>query len=251
MQPQISRRSLRPKKAAYDCFEGLDEVARGRRGRVVAGTRLSYSRYLVRPYGLVGSAWHLPAAAFCTLSLGAIFVGELATPEDVVETVALGPLLAANWALSGPLAGIVTVVALVLFAGAAIIEKRNRPTIILLGAVSVLVALLVRVYATGIARLLSNHRHIRPSVAIQATPRTLDGIDHVSHGIGSLTRRELEIARLAAQGYTAAEISSSLHISNRTVESHLANTYTKLRITSRPELIRMSWRLGVRSIPGD
>src|ERR1700694_4788430 len=202
----------------------------------MAGTRLSYSRYLVRPYGLVGSAWHLPAAAFCTLSLGAIFVGELATPDEVVETLALGPLLAANWALSGPFAGIVTVMALVLFGGAAIIEKPHRLTILLVGLVSMAIAVLVRVYATGIARLLSKHRHVRRrAVPTQATPRPLDGIDQVPHGIESLTRRELEIARLAAQGYTAAEISWQLHISNRTVESHLANAYAKLRITSRPE----------------
>src|ERR1700694_2995964 len=191
----------------------------------MAGTRLSYSRYLVRPYGLVGSAGHLPPAAFCTLSRGAIFVGELATPDEVVETLALGPLLAANWALSGPFAGIVTVMALVLFGGAAIIEQPHRLTILLVGSVSMAIAVLVRVYATGIARLLSNHRHVRRAAPTQATPRTLDGIDQVSHGIESLTRRELEIARLAAQGFTAAEISWQLHISNRTVESHLANAY--------------------------
>ena len=229
-------------------LEGWDEVAGERPTRAMAGTRLSFSRYLVRPYGLVGSAWHLPAAALCTLSLGAIFVGELATPDEVVETLALGPLLAANWALSGPFAGIVTVLALGLFSGAAIIEKPNRTTIILVGSVSLLIAVLVRIYATGIARLLSHHSHVRRPLLTQATPRTLDGIDQVSHGVESLTRRELEIARLAAEGYTAAEISSRLHISNRTVESHLANTYSKLRITSRPELIRMSSRLGIPPI---
>jgi DNA-binding CsgD family transcriptional regulator len=180
----------------------------------------------------------------CTLSLGAIFVGELGTPDEVVETLALAPLLAANWALSGPFAGAITALAVVLFGAAAIADKPGRPSIILVGSVSIVAAILVRLYATSISRLLSRHRHVRPSIPLQATPRTLDGIDQVSHGLGSLTRRELEIARLAAQGYTAAEISWRLHISNRTVESHLANTYAKLRITSRPELIRMSSRLG-------
>jgi DNA-binding CsgD family transcriptional regulator len=56
----------------------------------------------------------------------------------------------------------------------------------------------------------------------------------------SLTRRELRVARLAAQAYTAAEIAHELHIGNRTVESHLASTYSKLGIRSKGELIRMA-----------
>jgi len=54
-----------------------------------------------------------------------------------------------------------------------------------------------------------------------------------------LTPRELQGARLAAQGYTAVEIGAQLHIGDRTVESHLAGAYSKLRINSRPELMRM------------
>jgi DNA-binding CsgD family transcriptional regulator len=61
--------------------------------------------------------------------------------------------------------------------------------------------------------------------------------------IAALTRRELEVARLAASAYTASEIGQRLHIGERTVESHLASTYLKLGITSRSELIRMAANL--------
>jgi DNA-binding CsgD family transcriptional regulator len=59
----------------------------------------------------------------------------------------------------------------------------------------------------------------------------------------SLTRRELEVARLAARAYTAAEIGQALHIGERTVESHIASTYLKLGIRSRSELIRIASKL--------
>jgi DNA-binding CsgD family transcriptional regulator len=51
-----------------------------------------------------------------------------------------------------------------------------------------------------------------------------------------LTRREREIARMAAQGLTDREIADALVVSVRTVESHLAAAYRKLGIRSRREL---------------
>ena len=51
-----------------------------------------------------------------------------------------------------------------------------------------------------------------------------------------LSRREREVASMAAQGHTNAEIASALHVSVRTVESHLYSTYAKLGITERNQL---------------
>jgi DNA-binding NarL/FixJ family response regulator len=48
-----------------------------------------------------------------------------------------------------------------------------------------------------------------------------------------LTRRELEVASLAARGMSDQDIAATLVISVRTVESHLAATYRKLAINSR------------------
>jgi DNA-binding CsgD family transcriptional regulator len=49
----------------------------------------------------------------------------------------------------------------------------------------------------------------------------------------ALTRRELEVATLAARGMSDQDIAATLVISVRTVESHLAATYRKLAINSR------------------
>lgn len=53
---------------------------------------------------------------------------------------------------------------------------------------------------------------------------------------GSLTRRELEIARLVAGGRSNAQIAAELFVSVRTVTSHLDHAYTKLGIGSRAAL---------------
>ncbi len=48
-----------------------------------------------------------------------------------------------------------------------------------------------------------------------------------------LTRRERQVLRLAAQGYSNADIAKELAITRRTVEFHLDNIYTKLHVRSR------------------
>jgi DNA-binding NarL/FixJ family response regulator len=57
-------------------------------------------------------------------------------------------------------------------------------------------------------------------------------------GTRPLTDREMEVARLIAQGYSNKEIASSLGISVKTVETHKARIMEKLGIESRVELIR-------------
>ena len=51
-----------------------------------------------------------------------------------------------------------------------------------------------------------------------------------------LTRRELEVARLAGRGMADRDVAETLFLSVRTVESHLASAYRKLGITSRRQL---------------
>jgi DNA-binding CsgD family transcriptional regulator len=206
-------------------------------------------RFLFRPYALAGSRWEWAFGALCALLLGMIFAAELLTPDDVVAAIALLPMLAAAWVLSRRVAGLVAWVAALLFGLDVLTESANRPSVVVAGLAILVAAVIARLHAARLAVLLSSHRHLRPAAPTQAVPATLDRIDQFSHGVRSLTRRELQVARLAADGFTAAEIGHQLHIANRTVESHLASAYSKLRIRSRPELMRMGSELVSLSEP--
>lgn len=52
-----------------------------------------------------------------------------------------------------------------------------------------------------------------------------------------LSRREAEVARLAAKGYTNAQIAEELFISVETVKRHMATIFEKLGIESRKDLM--------------
>ena len=50
---------------------------------------------------------------------------------------------------------------------------------------------------------------------------------------GGLSRREIEVLRLVADGRTTGEIATQLFISSRTAEHHIQNIYTKIGVSSR------------------
>ncbi|MDQ3978588.1 MAG: helix-turn-helix transcriptional regulator [Actinomycetota bacterium] len=52
-------------------------------------------------------------------------------------------------------------------------------------------------------------------------------------GAGSLTPRELEVAQLAAAGKSTRQIGVHLYVSQKTVETHLTQIFTKLGVSSR------------------
>jgi DNA-binding NarL/FixJ family response regulator len=67
-------------------------------------------------------------------------------------------------------------------------------------------------------------------------PLTSLSPDPEAPGFATLTRREQEVAALARQGLSNADIAGKLVISIRTVESHLYSAYGKLGVSDRAEL---------------
>jgi DNA-binding CsgD family transcriptional regulator len=55
--------------------------------------------------------------------------------------------------------------------------------------------------------------------------------------LAKLSRRERDVALLVLEGHSARQIGTRLFISERTVETHMANIYDKLNVHSRRELV--------------
>jgi len=64
-------------------------------------------------------------------------------------------------------------------------------------------------------------------------------------GLGALTGREVDVARLAASRKSNKEIATALGISPRTVSTHLSSIFLKLEVASRGELADVARRQGL------
>jgi len=60
----------------------------------------------------------------------------------------------------------------------------------------------------------------------------------------TLTERELMVLRLAARGLSNREIADSLVVSPRTVQTHMANIFSKMGVGSRTEAVMLGLRRG-------
>jgi DNA-binding NarL/FixJ family response regulator len=68
-------------------------------------------------------------------------------------------------------------------------------------------------------------------------------------GEPGLSPRENEVLRLVAKGYTYREIAEKLFISVKTVQNHVQNILTKLRLRKRYELMRYAIQKGLDRAP--
>jgi DNA-binding CsgD family transcriptional regulator len=64
-------------------------------------------------------------------------------------------------------------------------------------------------------------------------------------GAAGLTKRELEIALLAAEGMPNAQIASALFVAEQTVKFHLSNIFRKLGVSNRTEAAAKVRALGL------
>jgi len=66
-----------------------------------------------------------------------------------------------------------------------------------------------------------------------------------------LSERELDVLRLTARGLSSKEIAGRLQISQRTVEGHLNNIYSKLGVNSRTEAVVHAAARGLISLDSE
>ena len=65
------------------------------------------------------------------------------------------------------------------------------------------------------------------------------------HENGGLSRRELEVMQLVAEGLTNREVAARLVLSTRTVDMHVRSILTKLRCRTRTEAAARAADLGL------
>jgi DNA-binding NarL/FixJ family response regulator len=65
----------------------------------------------------------------------------------------------------------------------------------------------------------------------------------------SLTPREKEVLRLLSEGLSARQMARRLELSERTINTHVANVYRKLAVSNRVQAVRQAIRLGLVNEP--
>jgi DNA-binding NarL/FixJ family response regulator len=88
--------------------------------------------------------------------------------------------------------------------------------------------------ATG----MTGQPKIEPSVKAGPPTATMDAVQ-------ALSARELEVARLVAEGFSSKEIADRLELSVRTVEKHRANIMDKINVKEVASLVRWCIQTGI------
>ena len=65
----------------------------------------------------------------------------------------------------------------------------------------------------------------------------------------NLTRRELQVLQLAADGLSNKEVAAKLVLSEKTVKNHIANIFSKLQVNDRTQAILVALRKGLLNMP--
>ena len=123
-------------------------------------------------------------------------------------------------------------------------QKREGTADSGIDALTEALALSVRVGATtDAARLRGRLRAlgVRRRVAAAEKPAT---------GWEAMTKSELAVAQLVADGLTNREVAERLYVSPHTVNTHLRHVFAKLGIKSRVDLTRLATERGGKSAPG-
>jgi DNA-binding NarL/FixJ family response regulator len=97
---------------------------------------------------------------------------------------------------------------------------------------------------SGILAIVTGERVMTRSVADQML-NMLSGANSSKDRYDGLTRREVEILRLLAEGLANKQIAYRLKISEKTVRNHISNFYDKLGVSDRSQAVLYAVRKGL------
>jgi DNA-binding NarL/FixJ family response regulator len=98
---------------------------------------------------------------------------------------------------------------------------------------------------TAVREALKGGTYITPQVAAELLGPARRAAPAAAEGPGGLTSRQREVLQLVAEGRSAKEVATVLHISRRTAEFHKARLMEALGVQSTAELIQYAIRNGV------
>lgn len=102
-----------------------------------------------------------------------------------------------------------------------------------------LAAIRTRLGKEDLAAAWAEGRSMTPEQAVAALEQSaVESIAPSSPYLAGLTRREVEVLRLVAEGLTDAQVAEKLFISLRTVNAHLRSVYAKLGVSTRSAATR-------------
>lgn len=95
----------------------------------------------------------------------------------------------------------------------------------------------------AVSSVMNGDQYLSPDVAQRLAIESLKG--NVENPFDKLTTRESEITMMLIQGQLNRQISSTLHISEKTVSTHRIRAFEKLGIKTTAELVRLANRFGI------
>jgi DNA-binding NarL/FixJ family response regulator len=88
-------------------------------------------------------------------------------------------------------------------------------------------------------RMIGSATFQSPAIRLRArSPRPRPRSVRTGSAVGSLTEREMQIARLIVDRKTDAEIARELFLSKKTIETHICNMFPRLDASSRVDIAR-------------
>lgn len=100
----------------------------------------------------------------------------------------------------------------------------------------------------ALRELAHGQSYVDSSITEQADAATLKKINHVqgrSRATGFLSKRETEVLRMLAQGFTNQQVADALSLSVKTAETYRVRLTRKLGVKSRAELFRYAFEIGM------
>jgi len=99
--------------------------------------------------------------------------------------------------------------------------------------------------ATAIRQSFNNSIQFAPPPRVATAAETAAAAVRVASS--TLTKREIEILRLTADGHSNSQLAKMLWVTEQTVKFHLSNTYRKLGVANRTEASRWAQLNGIVS----